>query len=267
MLQVAIIVFREFLEIALIVAIVMAGTKIVKKRNIYVACGLLVGFIISIIMAIFFNRLMLFFSDDTQYLLNASILAMAAAMIGWTVSCMYNYAGELNNNVKITAGAIDQGEQPGFAIAIIVAMAVIREGTELVLFLYGAVIVHMHDLLSSVIGAIIGAVGGILIGTLIYIGAIKVLNRYIFTATRWLLIFLGASLASQIPNLLASYGVLDFGMNILWDSSGIINEQSFIGNVLHLLFGYSEKPTIMQILFYISSLLLIGHKEIKRLII
>jgi high-affinity iron transporter len=253
MLQISVILFREMLEITLIVGLLMAATQGVINRNIYISIGIVIGAISSAIIAASINNLSNFADGSGQDLLNISVLSISVIMIGFTVVWMKKHVSSLNNEIKKTSIAIKSGDLPSFTITTIIAMAVMREGAEIILLCYGLKVTINHNLSSLITGGLIGSLLGILVGGLIYFGLINFCRKYIFLVTNWLLIFLAASTASQIPNFLASAGYLTKYTDPLWNSASLISERSLIGNVLHMLFGYSEQPSLMQIIFYLGT--------------
>jgi high-affinity iron transporter len=258
MLQMSIIFFRELLEITLILGIVAAATQGVYKRNIYLIIGIGSGVVISFAGAFLISKLASLVSGSTQDIINAAILLISVIMIGITVIWMRKNVSTFKQNLKDTSLAINHGSLQGYAISALVAIAIIREGAEILLFSYGLITAHNYSLSQIIGGTLIGSITGLLAGLLIYFGLIKIGQKYIFVITSWLLIFLAASIASQIPIFLVSAGIIHEVGGPVWNSSEILSEHSIVGSILHIIIGYSEKPTVLQLIFYFTTFGLIS---------
>ena len=70
-----------------------------------------------------------------------------------------------------------------------------------------------------------------------------------------MLIFLAAGMAAQSAGFLSSAGVIPELKGRLWDTSWIIDDRSFMGQLLHMLVGYSARPSAMQVIWYSTTLI------------
>ena len=249
MLGTGLLVFREVLEAALIVSIVCAATRGVTARGRWVGSGIGFGVLGAIVVAFFASAIAAAVSGIGQELFNASVLLAAVVMIAWHAIWMASHGKELAMQMKAVGGAVQAGRRPLSALLIVVAIAVLREGSEVVLFLYGQA--------ASGAGAIdigggiaLGIVGGVAVGFALYFGLLGIPMRYFFTATNWLMLLLAAGLASQAARFLIQADILPALGNRVWDSSPILSDHSLIGQALHTLIGYDARPAGMQLLFY-----------------
>jgi high-affinity iron transporter len=154
--------------------------------------------------------------------------------------------------------AVLGGSRPLYALALVVGIAVLREGSEIVLFLYGIAIASGVGGMSMLGGGILGLLGGVAVGSLIYFGLLTIPLRRLFTVTSWLILLLAAGMASQGAAFLMQANLLPSLGNDLWDTSSILSENSLIGLLLHVLIGYSAQPAGIQVVFYLATLLIIG---------
>jgi len=260
MLQSAIILFREMLEITLIVSIVAAATSTLPKRGRYILFGITIGIFISLILAFFTSRITSLAEGPAQEFLNAGMMAITVVMIGYTVIWMKNHIG----NLRSTSIAVKEGKSPLIAITTIIAAAVLREGAEIILFCHSLMAGSENSTATLIIGGIVGSVAGISAGILLYFGLINFFRKSIFTITNCLLILLASSLAAQIPNFLASAGVLTEFSGPLWNSSWLLSERSSLGKILHMMVGYTDQPSAMQLIFYLATLFIIGGSFIAK---
>lgn len=265
MLATALLVFREVLEAALIVTIVLAATRAVARRTRFVGAGIAMGIAGAVGVAMLAGQLAGLADGIGQELLNSSILLAAVAMIGWHVVWMARHGRQLAIHVNSLGAAVRDGEQPLTALTILVSLAVAREGSEIVLFLYGMAAGGVAPE-SLVAGTLAGLLSGAVLSLVLYLGLLRIPLRHFFSVTNWMLVLLAAGLASQSARYLIQADVLPaLGSNI-WDSSGVLSDQSLTGQVLHVLVGYSARPAGMQILFYVATVLLfaIGVKLCTR---
>lgn len=249
MLGTGLLVFREVLEAALIVSIVCAATRGVAGRGGWVGIGIAAGVCGAILVAFFASTIAEAVSGIGQELFNATVLLAAVVMIAWHAIWMASHGKELAMQMQAVGGAVQAGRRPLSALMIVVAIAVLREGSEVVLFLYGQA--------ASGAGAIaigggiaLGVVGGVAVGFLLYFGLLGIPMRYFFSATNWLMLLLAAGLASQAAGFLIQADVLPAFGNRVWDSSALLSNASLMGKTLHTLIGYDAQPAGMQLLFY-----------------
>jgi high-affinity iron transporter len=255
MLATAIIVFREVLEASLVVGIVLAASRGVPRRGVWVASGIAAGILGAALVAAGAGTIAAAVNGIGQELFNATILFTAVAMLGWHNIWMNRHGRELAAAAAMLGKAVVGGNRPLYALALVVGIAVLREGSEIVLFLYGVAIVSGAGGLSMLGGGILGLAGGAAIGALIYLGLLAIPLRRLFTVTSWLILLLAAGMASQGAAFLMQANLLPSLGNELWDTSSILSERSVLGLLLHVLIGYSAQPAGIQVVFYLATLL------------
>jgi len=250
MLSTAIIVFREILEISLIIGVLLAATKGLTGRGRLVLAGLVAGILGSGIVAFFAETISNAAEGMGQELFNAFVLIAAAILIGWTVIWMRRYGRTLKQHFEKVGGAVISGEKPLYTLAIVVALSVLREGSEIVLFTYG-VIAQGVNISAIIMGSMAGLISGTAVGVALYYGLIRISPRALFSVTGWMLVLLACGMISQALGLLQVSDFIPVFLPNVWDSSRILSEQSFLGGVLHVLVGYSSRPSIIQVIGYI----------------
>lgn len=251
MYGVSIFILREVFEIALIISVMLAATRGLVGRMPYIWGGMAAGAAGAGLIALFTSKISGMADGMGQEILNASILITAALMIGWTAIWMRVHGRELANNIKEAANKSSM-----WVLFTIIALAVFREGAEMVLFSFGA---HAQGTswLEIAEGAVIGLIGGAIIGVLFYLGMIKIFARHFLSITSTLLAFLAAGLAAKGVYYLAMVGLVpEFGYQ-LWDSSGFIDNESILGESLGVLIGYNATPSGIELMTYIATLALI----------
>ena len=253
----ALVVFREVLEAALIVSIVCAATRGVAGRGRWVGSGIACGVVGALLVALFASTIASAVSGIGQELFNASVLLAAVLMIAWHAIWMASHGKELAMQMKAVGGAVQSGSRPLSALLVVVAVAVLREGSEVVLFLYGQS-ANGAGTLEIAGGIALGLVGGVAVGFLLYFGLLGIPMRYFFSATNWLMLLLAAGLASQAAGFLIQADILPAFGNRVWNTSALLSNESMLGKALHTLIGYDAHPAGMQIVFYAITALVIA---------
>jgi high-affinity iron transporter len=257
MLAAAIIVFREVIEAGLIVGIVLAATRGVAGRGLWVSGGALAGIAGAILVAVFAKVISDALAGVGQELMNASVLAIAVCMLAWHNIWMARHGRELAIELRAAGLDVAAGRQSLAALAIVIAVAVLREGAEVVLFLYGVFASEGTSSLSIVFGALLGLVLGGAVSALTYLGLVSIPTKFLFSVTTTLIAFVTAGMASQCIGFLEQAGYVTILSQTLWDSSAILSDSSIVGRVFHTLLGYNDHPTAMQFIAYLGTLVTI----------
>ena len=257
MLATLVIVFREVIEAGLIVGIVLAATKGVARRGFWVSLGIGVGALGACVVAIFASQIAALFQGSGQDIFNASVLLAAVVMLAWHNSWMASHGQDIARQMRAVGGAVAAGQRPMTALAIVVGVAVLREGSEIVLFLYGIANSSSESTLAMVAGGSVGILGGALLSALMYFGLVAIPMRRLFAVTTWLITLLAAGMASQAVVFLQQAGYFQSFAEPLWDTSGILPEDSIPGRLLHSLIGYSDSPTAAQLVAYLLTIAVI----------
>ena len=253
MLGALIIVFREVIEAGLIVGIVLAATRGVAERGRWVTIGVVCGVVGASIVAMFAGVISDAFQGSGQELFNASVLGVAVIMLMWHNAWMARHGREIADEMRRVGTAVSEGAKPLTALAVVVGLAVLREGSEVVLFLYG-ILASGTTVSAALIGGVLGIVAGAAFSGLTYLGLLAIPNRHIFSVTSWLIALLAAGMAAQSVHFLNNAGLVQALDQTVWDTSWLLSENSILGRMLHALIGYTERPTQMQLLVYILSL-------------
>lgn len=265
MLATLLLVFREALEAALIVSIVAAATRGVAGRGNWIGAGLGLGLLGAMVVAAFAGGIADAMSGMGQEWFNAAVLLAAVVMIGWHVVWMARHGRELSRHMKSIGSAVSAGSRPLTALLVVVALAVLREGSEVVLFGYG-LLAGGSSMASLAIGGALGLLIGVAVGFALYFGLLKIPMRHFFSATNGLLVMLAAGLASSAADKLVQADALPTLVDQLWDTSWLLGDSSLLGHTLHILIGYTAQPSGIQMLFYaITVAVLLVGMRISRL--
>jgi len=258
MLATAVIVFREVLEAALIIGIIAAATRTIPASRRWLAGGLLAGLCGAGLIAAFADAIGNLADGIGQELLNAIILGVAVLMLAWHNIWMSSHGAALAANAKAVGSDIRDGRSECSIILVIVGLAVLREGSETVLFLYGIAASGETGKLSMLTGGAAGVLAGAALGYLVYGGLLRIPLRWFFSATAVLVLMLAAGMASQAARFLIQADLLPSLATPLWDTSAVLPDDGVLGMLLHSLIGYDSRPSGMQLVFYVATLLAIG---------
>ncbi len=256
MLAVALLVFREVLEAALIISIVCAATRGVPRRDRYVVGGIGLGIAGAVVVAFGADLISNLANGAGQDIFNAIVLLAAVVMIGWHVVWMSSHGRELAKEMQGIGGAVKSGFKPLWLLLTVVGLAVLREGSEIVLFLYGMALGGIGAV-GLAGGIAVGLCGGAGVGFALYLGLLRVPMKHFFSVTNVMLILLAAGLASAAAGFLVQSDLLPTLGSRLWDTSGLLSDDSLIGRTLGVLVGYKAAPAGIQVGFYLSTLALL----------
>jgi len=250
MISSLIIVFREVIEAGLIVGIVLAATTGVPGRARAVAGGVLAGVLGACLVAAFAGEIANLFQGSGQELFNAAILLLAVAMLTWHNVWMASHGREMARELKAAGHQVKTGERTLTALSVVVGVAVLREGSEVVLFLYGIAAQGGTTAAAMVTGGGLGLAAGGVISALMYFGLLTIPAGKLFQVTSGLITLLAAGMAAQAVLLLQNGGLLEYFTSTVWDTSWLIRDDSITGKLLHTLIGYSEAPNGAQLIAY-----------------
>ena len=255
MLAALIIVFREVFEAGLIVGIVLAVTRSVPRRNRWIGGGVLAGVAAACLVAAFAGVLSQLFEGMGQELFNAAILAIAVIMLTWHNVWMARHGKEIAGEMRAIGQAVAEGSKSLLALAVVVAVAVLREGSEVALFLYGVAASDDGSAASLTIGGLTGLALGVAVCLLTYFGLMRTPPRALFATTTVLITLLAAGMAAQAVAFLQRTNWLTPLDTVMWDSGWLLSESSIVGRALHTLVGYTDQPRGMQIVIYLAVIL------------
>jgi high-affinity iron transporter len=251
------IVFREVIEAGLIVGIVLAASKGVAGRALWVSYGVIGGILGACFVAAFAGEIESLFQGSGQELFNASILLLAVGMLTWHNVWMAGHGRQMAREMRAVGAQVASGERTLAALAIVVGVAVLREGSEVVLFLYGIASQPGTTTSSLLTGGALGLLCGAAMSALMYYGLLAIPAHKLFRVTSGLITLLAAGMAAQAVLFLQQAGYLEVLTRTVWDTSWLLPQDSIIGRLLHTLVGYSDTPNGAQIVAYCATIVAI----------
>lgn len=257
MLPIALIVFRETLEAALFVGIVAAATRGLLGRGRWLGAGVAAGVLGALALALLADRIAALADGLGQDLVNVGILGLALAMLVWHCIWGQQHGREAAQDARRLGSTVRQGSRGPAVLALACALAVLREGAETVLFVLG--VTGTADAAvgpnAPLLGILAGLASGAAVGAAIYFGLSRVPTRRLFGVTHGLIVVLTAAIASQLARALVQAGLVEHWGAPLWDSTWLLSPDSALGALLHALAGYDARPSGLQLLFYLGTLL------------
>ena len=258
-----IITFRETLEAALVIGIVLSYLAKINQTRYrgVVYSGTVCGIVASILGAILFLKLAGGFSGSTEQLFEGVTMLVGAALLTTMILWMMkqkHIATELENRV-----AYELTKTHALGLFSLVFVAILREGIETVIFLKAASSVSTGN---SMVGAFLGILVAILLSYGLFVGAKRINIKRFFNITSMLLILFAAGLVAHGAHELQEAGVIPIVVEHIWDinpsvlSEGrfpALHEKGVIGGLFKSLFGYNGNPSLIEVLSYIAYILLV----------
>lgn len=252
-----IITFREVLEAALVVGIVLSylvRTRQTQYNNI-VYLGVASGIVASISGAVLFSTLAGGFTGRAEKIFEGITMLVGAflltTMILWMMK-QKQVAQELEHRV-----ATELTKRHKFGLCLLVFVAILREGIETVIFLNAVSFVTANN---SIFAALAGIVAAILLGYAIFLGSMKINIKKFFNITSIILILFAAGLVAHGMHELQEAKIITTVIEHVWDinppinpdgSYPILHEKGYVGSILQSLFGYNGNPSLIEVLSYI----------------
>lgn len=252
--------FREALEVALVVGIVVGFLSRTgqsrHKRTVYLALG--VGVVVSLLGAVAFKFLAGGFEGRSEEIFEGVTMLIGAAllttMIFWVMK-QGNIAATLRARV---ADEMDRSRGRGVGLFLLVFVSVLREGIETVIFLGAAAFTGGY---STLLGGLLGMTAAIALGYGLFTASLRIDLKNFFRATNALLILFAAGLVAhgihelQEARLLPTFVANVWNLNPAPHADGSLpwlHEKGVVGQTLSALFGYNGNPSLLEVLGYLA---------------
>lgn len=254
LLNAVILILRETLEAALLISVLSAVCCMQKQKFIGLLIGLLAGFLCAYVYAANLQTVSEWFDYVGQEAVNAllqSAITVLIAIFFWDLL-------RRKSPSRPTVADRERLPMPGFmlAAAVIVMLAVTREGSEIVLYVSG--LIQQADHLQAVwMGTSLGLGIGISVGCLLYYGLLGLPPRWGRRVSIFLLALFAGNMLSQAVMLLAQADWIP-STQAVWDSSAWLPEQNLVGQLLYALVGYEATPSLWQVMAYLAGFVLVA---------
>ena len=256
MLASALITFREGLEAALIVGIVLGVLRQLGQpaRSRPVWAGVLAATAVSVVAGLILNAMGVALEGRAEQVFEGVAMLLAASVLTWMIFWMQRQGSqiqvELENDVR---RAVQAGS--GWTLFSLAFFAVAREGIETVLFLTASAIGATAA--QTLIGGAIGLTAAVLIGWLMFAVGKRLNVRVFFRVTGVLLVLFAAGLVAHGVHELQEAALLPVVAEHVWDINSVLDESSVGGTFLKTLFGYNGNPSLLEVMAYATYMVLI----------
>jgi high-affinity iron transporter len=244
---------REGVEASLIVGIILAYLAKTGNRHHFrkIWAGTAAALGVSLALGVVLFLTLGTFEEPYEQLFEATAMFLAAGVLTWMLFWMRRQARMVKGELQAAVDRVLTGGS-AWGLAVLAFTAVIREGIETSLFLFGQVTAAESGGMSVLLGALIGLGIAAAIGYVIYVGARRVNYGTFFRITGLALIFIAAGLLSHAIHELIEIGVIKFGTQTAFDISAILpHEGNPFGEFLRALLGYTSNPEILTLGVYL----------------
>lgn len=254
--QVLFIVWRESVEALLVVGILytwLRATPEGKRGLPYLWGGVAAGLALAVALALVLLGVSSWLSDEGQEWFQAIMSLAACALVVQMVVWMKKHGRTLKGELESGARASVANDN-WWGLLVLVAIAVAREGSETVVFLYGTVSAGEggSDMLMLAVAGVAGFAVALLTFWLLQLGGKLITWRRFFFVTEILLLLLAGSLLVGGLDHLISLDVLPTIVDPVWDSSWLLSDSTGIGKVLADFAGYRALPALTSVLLWVA---------------
>ncbi len=263
MLSALIIVFREVLEAALVIGVVAAAVEGLPGRGRLVTAGVGLGALGAALVASGIGTISQFAHGTGQELFEAGVLAAAGLMLAWHSIWMAEHGREMTARLRTLGANVVAGRASVAMLLTVTALAVMREGSEVALFLYGVAASGVRDS-QLLVGSGLGLVCGALAGYVLFAGLSRIPLKRLFQVSGAIVLLIASGMLARAVEFLVQAGYVPPLVPRVWDSSAVLSGNGILGRSLAALVGYTPAPSLAQVLVWVASLALIGGLMLSR---
>ncbi|CAB3771700.1 FTR1 family iron permease [Paraburkholderia humisilvae] len=252
--QVMFVVWRESVEALLVVGILYAwlknGDENARRGLPYLWAGVGAGVLAAIALGAALVGFTEVLSGDAQDYFQTAIVLIACVLIVQMVLWMKKHGRTLKRDMEQSLQKSTQ-DANWWGITLLVTLAIAREGSETVIFLYGVGFGQSgHVAVTQVLAALIGLALAFLTFYVLQLGGKIFSWRLFFRVTEIMLLFLGAGLFETGVDKLIDKEFLPTIIDQVWNTSGMLDDSSTFGSLVATLTGYRAHPALMNLIAY-----------------
>ncbi len=242
------IMLREGLEAALIVSLIASYLKRTQRSEWFGAMwvGVVVAAALCLGVGYFINETTGEFPQKEQELFEGIVAVIAVCiltyMVFWMRKVSRNVKAQLEDAVD---NALQKGKSSGWALIMMVFLAVAREGLESVFFLLAAFQLDVG--FGPPLGAMLCLATAIILGMLIYWGGVRLNLASFFKWTSLFILFVAAGLAAGAIRAFHEAGLWNHFQSIAFDLSNTLSTSTLVGTLLEGMLGYQEAPSVSEV--------------------
>ncbi len=259
---------REGVEAALIVSIILAYLARTGNSRHFgrIWAGTIAAILVSIGAGLVLFLTLGELPSPWEQVFEGLAMLLAAAVVTWMLFWMRRQSASVKGELQ---ARVDRVLTTGSAngLALLAFTAVIREGLETSLFLFGLSTSAQSDSAAVLIGAVAGLGIAALLGVGFYRGARLINLRVFFRWTGIALIFIAAGLLASAVHEFVEIGWIGIGTAPAFDISATLPHEAMpgapgglplvIGGFLRALFGYTSQPEVITLLVWLAYILVV----------
>jgi high-affinity iron transporter len=251
MVAAGLLAFREGLEAALILGIVLGVLRRVGRTNQARVVWLGAGFaaLASLAAGLSLYALGISFEGPAEQIFEGLAMLLAAGVLTWMIFWMNRQGREIEAELEQDVRRAAQGGG-NWALFSLAFLAVFREGIELALFLTAATFTSTAA--ATLAGGLVGLAAAVLAGWLIFATTTRLNLQMFFRVTSILLIFFAAGLVAHGVHELNEAGLIPAVVEHVWDLNPVLDDSSGLGQILKTIFGYNGNPSLTEVVAYLS---------------
>jgi high-affinity iron transporter len=260
MIQTFVIFLREGIEASLIVSILLSYLDKIGERRLFrdVYLGVAAALVLITVGGVAAYLLVDTYAGSTaQTVFETVIYVLAAGVLVTMTFWMQAHSRSMSSDLRRRSDAAIEG-RARFGLGFLAFQAVGREGVETMVFTLAIVFASTSQgpAHAQGRGLLLGAVAGMALALALAYAIFRMgrridLGRF-FRVLGVVLIFFAAGLAADAVENMQQLGWLPFGRQVLWDTSGMLSQDSALGDVFHAMLGYAQRPTVLQAVVWLA---------------
>ncbi|MFZ1467225.1 MAG: FTR1 family protein [Anaerolineae bacterium] len=254
MLPAFLLALREGLEAALIVGIVLGVLRKLghNREQVSVWQGAVAAIAVSLVAALLLYAVGLKMEGSAEQIFEGVTMLLAAAILTWMIFWMQTQGRRINRELEtgVRQAVSGMGGNKGhWALFSVAFIAVLREGIETALFLTATTFTAGGQ--ATLLGALLGLSAAAALGYILFATTRQLNVKRFFQVTSVLLILFAAGLVAHSIHEFNEVGWIPAVVEHLWDTNGLLDENSGLGLILKALFGYNGNPSLTEVLGYV----------------
>jgi len=250
--QTIFVVCRESIEALLVIGILYAWMNEREDATTgkkWLFAGIAAGFGLATLLTLTLIGVTDILGGEARTWFEIVMLAFASALIVQMVMWMRAHGRTLKNDIESGLETSLKGEKNWWGVFFLAMIAVGREGSETVMFLYGSLLQlnSFTSYMSFFMAAAIGLALAMILFYVLQLGDRFISWKWFFRITEIMLLFLGSALflsASEklLSGPLSTIDLPSWLYSNMWDMSDVLSDSSIVGNLLASLFAYRSQP-------------------------
>ena len=254
MLPAFLLALREGLEAALIVGIVLGVLRKLghNRQQVSVWQGAVAAIAVSLVAALLLYAVGLKMEGAAEQIFEGVTMLLAAAILTWMIFWMQTQGRRINRELEtgVRQAVSGMGGNKGhWALFSVAFIAVLREGIETALFLTATTFTAGGQ--ATLLGALLGLSVAAALGYILFATTRQLNVKRFFQVTSVLLILFAAGLVAHSIHEFNEVGWIPAVVEHLWDTNGLLDENSGLGLIIKALFGYNGNPSLTEVLGYV----------------